>query len=84
LLKASILRISKRLGGDNTHEALEAVGRGDFAKAIQITLFYYDKAYMHGLKKKSENMLIYVEADTDSVEQNTIKVLEAAKKIKWE
>lgn len=51
-LNASILKISKRLGGDNTRDALQAVGSGDFAKAIEITLLYYDKAYQYGLKKK--------------------------------
>ena len=53
-LKASIMKISKRLGGDNTKDAIEAVEKGDIAKAIEITLYYYDKAYMFGLKEKKQ------------------------------
>ena len=82
-LKNSILKISKRLGGDNTRDALNAVEAGDFAKAIEITLYYYDKAYLFGLKKKSGKNLIYVETDTDDIAANSVKVLEAASMIKW-
>src|SRR5450759_1900240 len=38
-LKASIMKISKRLGGDNTRDVINAVETGDFAKAIEITLY---------------------------------------------
>jgi len=83
LLKASVLKISKRLGGDNTRDALNAIDNGDISKAIEISLFYYDKAYMYGLKKKAEKNLFFIETDTDNIEENTGKVLAAAKKINW-
>lgn len=82
-LISSILKISKRLGGDNTRDAILAVKAGDFAKAIEITLLYYDKAYMFGLSRKSGGSKIYVNTDTDNIEENTGRILEAAKKIKW-
>lgn len=81
LLKASVMRISKRLGGDNTRDALFAIDNGDIAKAIEISLFYYDKAYMYGLKKKAEKNLVFIETDTDDIEENTQKVLAAARKM---
>jgi tRNA 2-selenouridine synthase len=83
-LKDSVLRISKRLGGDNTRDALKAIDEGDFAKAIEITLLYYDKAYMFGLKKKKERNISTVNTDTDNIQVNTAKVLEAASRIDWE
>jgi tRNA 2-selenouridine synthase len=83
-LKTSILKISKRLGGDKTRDAAEAVEKGDFARAIEIVLFYYDKAYLFGLKKKNINNLIYVNTDTDDIEINALKVLDAASAIKWQ
>jgi tRNA 2-selenouridine synthase len=83
LLNASIMKISKRLGGDDTMEALRSVESGDFSKAIEITLRYYDKAYTYSLKRKGNNKLIYIETDTDDVETNARKVLEAAVKIEW-
>jgi tRNA 2-selenouridine synthase len=82
-LKRSVMKISKRLGGNNTHDALEAIDMGDFAKAIEITLLYYDKAYLYGLKKKSEEKIITVVTDTDDIETNTSMVLEAASRIDW-
>jgi tRNA 2-selenouridine synthase len=82
-LIASVLRISKRLGGDNTKEAISAIESDNFAKAIEITLTYYDKAYLFGLNRKSSESIIYVETQTDDIEENAARVLEASKKIKW-
>jgi len=82
-LKASILKISKRLGGDNTRDAINAVETGDFAKAIEITLYYYDKAYLFGLKKKGNKNIIHVKTDSDDIETNALKILDAAGKITW-
>jgi tRNA 2-selenouridine synthase len=82
-LQSSIQKISKRLGGGNTTDALKAVETGDFAKAIEITLNYYDKAYLFGIKKKKPENIIYVTSDTDDIAENAQKVMEAAKKIVW-
>ncbi len=83
LLKASIIKISRRLGGDKTSDAVTAIENGDFAKAIEIVLYYYDKAYLFGLKKKDSKNIIYVNADSDDIEANALKILEASGKIKW-
>jgi tRNA 2-selenouridine synthase len=83
-LKASVLKISKRLGGDTTSDVIEAIDKGEFSKAIEIVLHYYDKAYMYGLKKKKNANIIYVNTDTDDIEANALKVLYAAGKIKWD
>lgn len=83
-LLSSLRKISKRLGGDKTRDAIDAVERGDFAKAIEIVLFYYDKAYLFGLKRKDSDNIIYVNSDTDDVESNALKILEAAGKIIWD
>jgi tRNA 2-selenouridine synthase len=77
-LIVSIKRISKRLGGDNTHEAIQAVENSNFARAIEITLNYYDKTYLFGLKKRTDNMIQYINTDTDDITVNAQKILEAA------
>ena len=82
-LKESIFKISKRLGGENTRDAINAVETGDYAKAIEITLSYYDKAYLFGLKKKHNKNLIYVETDSGDIETNALKILDIAGKIIW-
>jgi tRNA 2-selenouridine synthase len=82
-LKESVVKISRRLGGDNTRDALEAIDAGDYEKAIEITLLYYDKAYMYGLKKKKGENIITINTDTDNIQINAAKVLEAASQIDW-
>jgi tRNA 2-selenouridine synthase len=82
-LKDSVTKISKRLGGNNTKDAINAIDSGDFAKAIEITLYYYDKAYRFGLTKKHSQNIIYVDTDTDNIEINATKILESASKIFW-
>lgn len=82
-LKESIAKISRRLGGDNTRDAMNAVDLGDFGKAIEITLNYYDKAYLFGIKRKGNNNIFYIQTDTNDVEVNSLKVLEVAEKIVW-
>ena len=83
ILEASVLKISKRLGGDKTRDAITAVETADFAKAIEIVLYYYDKAYLFGLKKKESKNIFYVKTDTDNIETNAMKLLEVAKTIRW-
>jgi tRNA 2-selenouridine synthase len=82
-LNASVLKISKRLGGNKTRDAINAVETGDFAKAIEIVLHYYDKAYLFGLKKKNSKNIIYVNVDSDDIESNALKILNVASTIKW-
>ncbi len=75
---ASLERITKRLGGDNTRKAVEAVSCNDFATAIRIVLEYYDRTYRYGLSQRREGQVTVVETDTDSVEINAVRIIEAA------
>lgn len=75
---ASVMKISKRLGGDKTKLALDAVRNGDFPAAIRVTLEYYDKSYNYGLSKRARGQVIYVHTDTDDISVNTARVREAA------
>jgi tRNA 2-selenouridine synthase len=77
-LIVSVKKISKRLGGDNTKESIESIESGDFKRAIEITLDYYDKAYMYGLKQRPENNIRYVETSTDDISFNAEKILKVA------
>jgi tRNA 2-selenouridine synthase len=77
----SVLRISKRLGGDNTRDALDAIKSGDFSRAIRITLDYYDKTYLYSISKNHTGKVIWVETDTEDVKENAARVLEASQKV---
>ena len=80
-LSESVNRISKRIGGDNTKDALAAIEAGDFAKAIEITLKYYDKTYLYSISRNHTGQVIFIETDTDNVEENAGKVIEASRQI---
>jgi tRNA 2-selenouridine synthase len=77
----SVKRISKRLGGDNTKESIESIESGDFTRAIEITLNYYDKTYMYGLKRRPEENLRIIETDTDDIAYNIDCILKIAAKL---
>ena len=46
-LEQSLLKIERRMGGQQVKEALEAFTRHDLQKATGIALSYYDKTYSH-------------------------------------
>lgn len=52
LLVEATRRIEKRLGGKVTKDALDALTRHDYATVADLTLDYYDKAYLHGLSQR--------------------------------
>jgi tRNA 2-selenouridine synthase len=52
LLRSSIDRIAKRLGGLDHRLCLEALEEGRYAEVAQRTLDYYDQAYRHCLTKR--------------------------------
>lgn len=76
---ASVMKISKRLGGEKTREAADALDKGDYPTAIRITLEYYDKAYYYGLSKRPEGQVTYINTETDDVAVNAALVMQAAK-----
>ena len=82
-LMASVMKISKRLGGDRTREAIDAIRSGDFQKAIEITLQYYDKAYLFGLKRREEKNTLYLDTDTDNIEINAGRIIEKVKDLTY-
>jgi tRNA 2-selenouridine synthase len=59
-LQQSIEKISKRLGGKNTQDTLEALHAGDFRKVVDITLDYYDKTYDFSMARRETEMISYV------------------------
>ena len=75
---ASVMKISKRLGGDRTREALDALKCGDYPTAIRITLEYYDKSYHYGLSKRPRDQVIYINTETDDEAVNAALAMEAA------
>jgi tRNA 2-selenouridine synthase len=80
-LIASIRKIAKRLGGDLTAEAIKQVEESNISRAIEITLDYYDKTYMFGLKKRPDELIRYIQTDKDDISVNASKILKESEKI---
>lgn len=78
-LKNSILKISKRIGGLNTQQSIEAIEKRDFSTAIDLSLTYYDKAYQFGLSGREKEMVFRIILEEDGPERNAKKVLDFAK-----
>jgi len=58
LLRGAIKKIEKRLGGQNAKLCYDALDIGDYSVVADLTLNYYDRAYLHGLEKR-ENQAVY-------------------------
>lgn len=79
-LKEGIMKIKKRLGGENVQKAVSAIDVGDFATAASIILDYYDKCYSYGLTKKINSRIDYITLEKSDPEYMTNRILE---KINW-
>ncbi|QDA59747.1 tRNA 2-selenouridine(34) synthase MnmH [Hymenobacter jejuensis] len=79
LLGEAIQRISKRLGGLATKEALAAIEVGDMEKMVDIALSYYDKTYGYGLTVKQNVRVVRVPTDSTDAAENAARVLSAAR-----
>ena len=73
-LAMAVMRISKRLGGLATKQALSAIVEGEMARMVEIVLDYYDKTYQYGLEKRAAQ-IIPVPTDTADPAVNAARVL---------
>ncbi|WP_223649039.1 tRNA 2-selenouridine(34) synthase MnmH [Hymenobacter psoromatis] len=76
-LALAVLRISKRLGGLVTKEALGAIADGDMPRMVELVLAYYDKTYGFGLKDRPA---VTVAAEGTDAVANAARVLAAVTK----
>ncbi len=74
LLKDSILRLKKRLGGLRLKQALEAMDNLDIKKAVSIILEYYDQTYAFGLSQRDKAKVIELDA-RDGTDEATADAL---------
>ena len=78
MLKDSIHKIRRRLGGQNAQRAIEALDNDDFHTAVDIALHYYDKAYQHGLDKRDQSTIYPISLDRDAPRQNARIIIDRA------
>ncbi len=76
LLVEATERIKKRLGGKVTKDALDALVRHDYATVADLTLDYYDKAYLHGLSQRNTATIQTIETSEDNPEETAKRLIE--------
>ena len=76
LLKIAVDKILAKLGGQNHKAAITALEKDDFETVADITLSYYDKAYLHGLSKRDQSKVHRISVDSGDAEKNAEVVME--------
>lgn len=74
-LEVSILKISKRLGLEQTKNAIIALNNNDVKTALEYCLHYYDKTYSHGLMQRQKTSVTELFFDTLNIELITQKLI---------
>lgn len=79
MLSESVQKISKRLGGKRTAEAMEALEENDYYSAAVITLDYYDKFYLKGLNRRDQGKVVVIPSGTIDAAKNAKLLLEKSR-----
>jgi len=74
LLADSVLRISKRLGDLNTKNAIKYLEKDNFYEVALLSLQYYDKFYLKGMKKRESTQVIQIQIQTVDPLENALKI----------
>ena len=64
VLANNIRKISKRLGGLHTTEAINWLEKDNYFEAVMLVLNYYDKYYKKGLSKRGRNLVKHIKIET--------------------
>jgi tRNA 2-selenouridine synthase len=66
LLIEATKRIEKRLGGKVLKDCIAALTVGDYATVADLTLDYYDRAYLHGLSQRNPAQVFKLDIAEDN------------------
>lgn len=74
-LLESFYKIKKRLGGQNLKEAEKALAEGNFHKAVEIALLYYDKSYQFLLENNNAPEIHLLRLDEFDPDKNASSLI---------
>jgi tRNA 2-selenouridine synthase len=74
-------RIHKRLGPEQTKQAIQAIQENRMEDFVRLVLVYYDKTYRTGLGKRDMERVFSLALDKDVLEVNAKKILAFTKSI---
>lgn len=72
-LSNAFRKITRRLGGENTTNALNYLETGHIKEAATIALHYYDKCYRHAIENQMRQS-INITSETDDPEKSAIQI----------
>lgn len=75
-LEKAILKLTKRLGYDQTKLAVQALKDGDFYRVAEIMLYFYDKYYLKGSQKRDPSNVLEVVLKSVNHEENAAQLLQ--------
>ncbi|HEX9956980.1 MAG TPA: tRNA 2-selenouridine(34) synthase MnmH [Fibrella sp.] len=81
LLVEATRRIERRLGGLSAKQALAALDQQDYATVADLTLVYYDKAYLHGLGERDASTVHKLPVATDNPAQTASELIAWANQV---
>jgi len=76
LLRDSIQRIKKRIGGLNFNLAIDALEKNELENLVDIVLSYYDKTYQYGLSNRKQENLHVLDLEDVKHKENAIRIFE--------
>lgn len=75
ILKQMLTKISKRLGKESLKQAFDNLDNNKYEHVANISLNYYDKAYMHGLEKRDNKKVYTIILEDNNAIKNADKIL---------
>jgi tRNA 2-selenouridine synthase len=76
LLKEAVTKISEKLGGTRTKQAIEALDKNEFELVTDLVLAYYDKSYQHSVSGRISQNIKACYLNEDNSAENASSVLE--------
>ena len=76
ILKEAVTKISEKLGGTRTKQAMEAIDKNDFEFVADDVLTYYDKSYEHSVSVRINQNIRSIFLTEDNAEVNASRILE--------
>ncbi len=81
-LVEALHRIKKKLGFQHEKAAIEALANQNYEEVADISLTYYDKAYLNGLSKRTSTNVYTIQLERDNPKENAEKVIQFSKSLK--
>jgi tRNA 2-selenouridine synthase len=78
-LRSCIEKLTRRMGGQNTIDAIKCLENADLRGSAQILLDYYDKTYKHSISRRRERKIIRIKLEQIDPKANAGTVVEFLK-----